>query len=133
LAPRLSLLDSPTTLIGFNHIGISVLDTDGMLQFYQSATNFELISRFTIRNNKAANILFGVDSIAYETAILKGPNMLFELTAFEGQFDTIISIMPPHGPDMTHICYQGPLDKSVYNKFKNVGAKILSWGDGASW
>jgi len=130
LAPRPSMLDSPTTIIGFNHIGISVMDLDKMIEFYQTASNYEVIRRYDITNNAAANALYDKDSISYETALLKGPNMLLELTEFKEQTDTIISKMPFYGPGMTHTCYQGPADLPVYDKFKSAGADILSRGTG---
>ncbi len=130
LAPRPSMLDSPTTFIGFNHIGISVLDLDEMIDFYREATDYEVVKRYIVKDNPAANQLFGRDSITYETAILQGPNMLLELTEFGDQTDTFITKMPPFGPGMTHTCYQGPADQPVYDKFEAAGAKILSRGDG---
>ena len=128
LAPRPSMKDTPTTFIGFNHIGISVLDLDKMVDFYQSATGFEVISRYSIDNDPGARVLFSLDSISYETAILKGPNMLLELTEFKNQKDTVIDRMPFYGPGMTHTCFQGPVDKPVYKKFKNAGVDIISRG-----
>lgn len=130
LAPRPSMLDSSTSFIGFNHIGISVLDLDKMVDFYHAATDYKLIKRYKVANNEAANTLFGQDSISYETAVLKGPNMLLELTAFVDQTDSIIAKMPPNAQGMTHTCYQGPLDAPVYEKFKSAGAEILSRGEG---
>ncbi len=128
LAPRPSMMDSPTSFIGFNHIGISVMDIDEMIAFYQSATDFELIKRYTIKDNDAVNALFGYDSISYETAVLKGPNMLLELTEFDHQTDAITK-MPPFGPGMTHTCYQTPEEHPAYDLFKNAGADIISRGD----
>ena len=66
-APSPTIAETPTTIIGFNHIGLVVKDLDKMLAFYQSATNFELISREKISDNAAANKLFNNDSISYET------------------------------------------------------------------
>jgi len=129
LAPRPSMLDSPTSIIGFNHIGISVIDLDKMIEFYQSATDYSVIRRYKVEDDAAANTLFGIDSISYETAVLQGPNMLLELTEFEHQLDSI-SKMPFYGPGMTHTCYQGPVDQPVYNKYKAAGAEILSRGEG---
>ncbi len=124
------MLDSPTTFIGFNHIGISVLDLDGMVDFYQNATDYQVVKRYKVENDYAANKLFDHDSMVYEMAILKGPNMLLELTEFADQPDSISTHMPFYGPGMTHTCYQGPIDKPVYQKFKNAGADIISRGVG---
>ncbi|MEM6802222.1 MAG: VOC family protein [Bacteroidota bacterium] len=130
LAPRPSMLDSPTSFLGVNHIGISVLELDKMLEFYEEATDFEVIKRYKVENDETANALFGRDSIAYETAILKGPNMLLELTEFANQADSVTSKMPFYGPGMTHTCYQGPPSTDVYHAFKEAGADILSRGEG---
>lgn len=129
LAPRPSMLDSPTTFVGFNHIGISVHDLDEMLAFYQEATAYELVDRYRVAHSAAADALYGQDSISYETAILRGPNMLLELTAYDNNPDTSITMMPPQGPGMTHTCYQSPLDVPAYGRFRSAGARILSRGD----
>ncbi len=129
LKPSPTIKESPTSIIGFNHIGLVVKDLDDMLDFYQRATNFELISREKINTNESANKLFGLDSISYEVATLKSPNMLLELTEFDNQTDTIIEKMPPYGPGMTHTCYQTAAINSGYDKFVKAGVEMLSRGD----
>ena len=37
--------DSPTTIIGFNHIGISVQNLEKILPFYLAATELEVVKR----------------------------------------------------------------------------------------
>lgn len=128
LAPRPSMLDSPTTIIGFNHIGLSVKNLDRMLEFYQSGTDYDLIKRYSIRNNEAANQLYGMDSISYQRAILKGPNMLLELTEFSHNKESVLGKMLPQGPGMTHTCYQSHPDRPTFDSFKAAGADILSRG-----
>ena len=129
LAPSPTIKDSPTSIIGYNHIGLVVKDLDKMLDFYQQATNFELISREKISNNKAANKLFAQDSISYETAVLMSPNFWLELTQFENQTDTVTEKMPPFGPGMTHTCFQTATVNSGYQKFVEAGVDVLSRGD----
>ena len=128
LAPRPSMLDSPTSIIGFNHIGLSVKDLDKMLQFYQQGTDYEMIKRYRVNNKAASNKLYGMDSIVYERAILKGPNMLLELTEFEHNQDKIPKKMLPQGPGMTHTCYQSHPDRPTFDSFKKAGANIFSRG-----
>lgn len=124
--PRIS--DSNTTIIGFNHIGITVLDLDRMLTFYQEATGYELYDRYVVSKDEAVNSLYGIDSLTYERAILKGPNMLLELTAFRNQQDSIIAPMPAVGPGMTHTCYQSSQEQSGFDRFVEAGADVLSRG-----
>lgn len=126
-----NITDSPSSIIGFNHVGISVLDLDKMLDFYQRTTSFELIIRETVKENPAADKLFGQEGISFERAVLKAPNMLLELTEFENQSDSIIENMPPQGPGMTHTCYQSAMARSGYALFKKGGIDMLTRGEKA--
>ena len=103
-----TVADTSTSVIGLNHIGLSVRDLDAALAFYQGATQFELLRRESVSLNEQASKLFGQDNIAYEIAVLRGPNMLLELTQFEGNQGIPVRNMPPKGPGMTHTCFQSP-------------------------
>ena len=109
--PNALITDSPTTLLGVNHIGLSVKNLDSALAFYQSVTGFELVQRESIHNCPTADILFGHPAVAYEIAVLKAPNMLLELTAFKQNADVAPRKMPFQGPGMTHTCYQSRIDQ----------------------
>lgn len=128
LAPRPSMLDSNTSIIGFNHIGLSVKNLDQMITFYQSGTDYEVIKRYTVNNQEASNKLYGMDSVFYQRAILKGPNMLLELTEFKHNQDAVPTKMLPQGPGMTHTCYQSHPERPTFDSFKNAGAEILTRG-----
>jgi len=128
LKPRPSMLDTSTSFIGFNHIGLSVKDLDGMVAFYQDATDYKVIKSYSVNNDVATNKLYGIDSLTYRRAILKGPNMLLELTAFDQSKDAIPDKMPPQGPGMTHTCYQSHEDRPTFDSFKRAGAEILTRG-----
>ena len=128
--PDATIYDSPTTLLGVNHIGLSVRNLDASLDFYQKASGFKLIRREVVRNSAAADKLFGRAGVEYEIAVLEAPNMLFELIEFSHNRDTPISKMPVQGPGMTHTCFQTPAELSGYDKFKRAGAEVLSRGEG---
>lgn len=128
--PKPTIAESPTSIIGFNHIGITVLDLDKMLDFYQKATQFEVLERTNISQNESADQLYGQEGISYEKAVLKGPNMFLELIEFNDQEDSIIRKMPPQGPGMTHTCYQSAESDAGYDKFKAAGVEMLTRGDG---
>jgi len=98
--------DTPTSIIGFNHIGLSVKNLDKMVSFYQAATDYEVVKRYTVQENATADRLYGLDSVIFTKVILKGPNMLLELTDFDHTDETAIKKMLPQGPGMTHTCYQ---------------------------
>lgn len=126
--PDSTIYDSPTSLLGINHIGLSVKDLDTVLAFYQGVSGFKLVSRETIRSNSAADKLFGHEGIEYEVAVLEAPNMLFELTEFSHNRGKMTTKMPAYGPGMTHTCFQSPSDDSAYYKFRDAGADVLSQG-----
>lgn len=128
--PDATIFDSSATLLGVNHIGLSVRNLNASLDFYQRASGFKLIRREVVRSNSAADKLFGYEGIEYEIAVLEAPNMLFELTEYSHNRDAPISKMPVEGPGMTHTCFQSPAHLSGYDKFKRAGAEMLSRGDG---
>lgn len=127
--PTSQISDSPTSIIDFNHIGISVQNLDAILPFYLKSTGLEIVKREKVSNSQNADLLFGVKGIAYETVTLKAPNMLLELTKFSNQAAARMSKTPPEGPGMTHTCYQSPSWNAGYDKFLNAGADLLSRGD----
>ena len=90
LQPRPSMKDTPTTFIGFNHIGLSVKNLDEMVDFYRAATDYEVIKRYTVSDDVHADQLYGEDSVTFTKVILKGPNMLLELKDFVHNDDAII-------------------------------------------
>ena len=128
VSPDAKISNTPTSILGFNHIGISVQDLDTVLPFYQKATGFDIVKREKISKSKNAALLYGVSDLSYETVTLKGPNMLLELTQYSNQQDATITKMPPEGPGMTHTCFQSPDWDSGFEKFKTAGADVLSRG-----
>ena len=127
--PDATIYDSPTTLLGVNHIGLSVKDLDAVLEFYQSVSDFKLVSRETVGSNSNADKLFGHNNIEFEVAVLEAPNMLFELTEFKHNRNKPDRKMLVQGPGMTHTCFQTPSTFSGYERFKDIGAEILSRGE----
>lgn len=127
--PNATIADSPTTLLGVNHIGLSVTDLDSALAFYQGVSGFKLVRRETVHHNNMADTLFGQEGIQFEIAVLEAPNMLFELTEFSVNQGKSPKKMPAQGPGMTHTCFQTPSNNSGYDRFKAVGAEMLSRGD----
>jgi len=123
-----NIRDTTTSILGVNHIALSVKNLDEVLAFYQRATDFELVRREKISQNKDADTLFGHPDISYEVAVLKAPNMLFELTEFTNNKDARVSQMPAQGPGMTHTCFQSPSDDPGWDKFIKAGAEPLSRG-----
>ena len=126
--PAATIADSSTTLVGVNHIGLSVVDLDSLLAFYQGVSGFQLVRRERVSDNPAADTLYGRAGVEYEIAVLKAPNMLFELIEFKHNAGEVPQRMPPQGPGMTHTCFQTASADSGYERFRNAGAEVLSRG-----
>lgn len=123
-----SLADTNTSILGINHIGLSVKDLDKVLTFYLESTGFELIRREKVSRNRDADRLFGHRGMSYEVAVLKAPNMLFEIIEFAHNKNAKTGRMPAEGPGMTHTCFQSPSTDSGWDKFVAAGADPLSRG-----
>lgn len=123
---EVTLRESPTAILGVNHIGLSVKDLDRAIAFYQGATGFRLIKRETFTQNKSADILFARENVEFETAVLSAPNWLLELTAFKHNRSAETTDMPVIGPGMSHTCYQSPEADPGYRKFAAQGARIVN-------
>ena len=59
------IADSDSTLMGVNHIALSVRDLDASLAFYQSATGFEVVRREIVRSSSAADKIAAVGSAMF--------------------------------------------------------------------
>ena len=125
--PDSTIANSPTTLLGINHIALSVRDLDAALAFYQGVTGYDIVRRETV-SGPEADVLFGMPGIRYETVVLEAPNMLFELNEFSHNAEKPLTRMPVQGPGMTHTCFQSPSNDSAFDRFKAAGADILSIG-----
>ena len=124
-----SIKDTTTTIMGVNHIGLSVKNLDEALSFYQKATGFELIKREKVSASAHTDTLFGQETLSYEIAILKAPNMLFELTEFSVNENAPLPNLPVQGPGMTHTCFPSPSTAPGYDKFRDAGTRFLTKGD----
>ncbi|MFT6047542.1 MAG: catechol 2,3-dioxygenase-like lactoylglutathione lyase family enzyme [Arenicella sp.] len=120
--------DTSTSIMGINHIGLSVKNLDETLAFYKEATDFKLVRRAKVSNNEGADALYAHDGVAYEIAVLKAPNILFELIEFKHNEHASRQRTPVTESGMTHTCFQSPSTDSGWDKFIKAGASPLSRG-----
>ncbi len=123
-----SVSDATTSVQGVNHVGLSVRNMDKTLAFYLEATGFELLSRESISGNAEADKLYGAEGLVYERAVIKAPNMLFELIEFKRNHDVPVMKTPVQGPGMTHTCFPSSSKDPGYDKFVAAGLDVLSRG-----
>jgi catechol 2,3-dioxygenase-like lactoylglutathione lyase family enzyme len=118
----------PTT-IGIHHVSISVQDLDKSIAFYTQAFAMKEASRSRITKSIKSEKKAGIMHISRRKAILQSPNAYFELIEFDGANNQPLSKMPIQGAGITHVCYQMPMAKPIYDKVKTLGATMVSRGD----
>jgi catechol 2,3-dioxygenase-like lactoylglutathione lyase family enzyme len=117
------------TIKGVHHIGISVKDLKQSKAFFMNAFGLKEIHDSEIKKPLKIEKSSKIKHFDRETVLLEASNTLFELIQFEGSKSQNLSQMPVIGPGITHICYQIPQVKSIYEKVKTLGAKMVSRGD----
>lgn len=126
-----AVLPDSSSIFAINHIGLTVRDLDQMVEFYQGVCGFKVLGQQVISSDVASSKLLGIKDVSFKKVVLQAPNMLFELTEFRPQRDSMIEKMPPEGPGMTHTCFQSPSWDPGYDKFIKNGITPLSKGDHA--
>lgn len=129
LDEKASYKDAKFSFDGIAIITLSVADLDTMLNFYSNATGFDLIEQYEINDEPEFNTLYGQDALSARVAVLAAPNMHLKLIEFSQNRGAQTTQKPFYQQGITHTCYQSPLLSPSYNRFKAVGAHMLSRGD----
>ena len=112
---------SGTAIKGIHHIGISVADVAASSAFLEAAANLTRVGEGSFSGTGIAS------STPSASTIMKGPNAYVELMQFNSQTPEPV---PVEGPGFTHLCFQSPSERLMYNGFKDAGATAVSWGEG---
>ena len=112
---------SGTAIKGIHHIGISVADVAASSGFLEDAANLTRVGEGSFSGTGIAS------STPSASTIMKGPNAYVELMQFDSQTPEPV---PVEGPGFTHLCFQSPSERLMYNGFKDAGATAVSWGEG---
>ena len=112
---------SGTAIKGIHHIGISVADVAASSGFLEEAANLTHVGEGSFSGTGIAS------STPSASTIMKGPNAYVELMQFDSQTPEPV---PVEGPGFTHLCFQSPSERLMYNGFKDAGATAVSWGEG---
>ncbi|HIA47504.1 MAG TPA: hypothetical protein EYN96_05920 [Candidatus Hydrogenedentes bacterium] len=118
---------SASTVIGFNHIGLSVSDLKASIAFYTEAASVEADHSKRL-SNSAAEKASGFDNTPVDRAVLASPNGYLELSQYEPSLAGLAKEIPFQGPGITHICFQSPTSQDIYNRFRKLGATSVSRG-----
>ena len=79
--PEQAELPRDSSVIGLNHIGLSVSDLEASIDFYAGAASLE-VDRSKRLSNSAAEKASGFDNTPIERAALAGPNGYLELSHY---------------------------------------------------
>ncbi|MFP6582927.1 MAG: VOC family protein [Candidatus Hydrogenedentota bacterium] len=118
---------STSSVIGFNHIGVSVSDLKASIAFYSEATSLE-VDQSKRLSNSAAERASGFGNTPVDRAVLSGPNGYLELFQYEASLAGPVEEIPVQGPGITHVCFQAPTQRDLYGRFKGLGATVVSRG-----
>jgi catechol 2,3-dioxygenase-like lactoylglutathione lyase family enzyme len=116
-----------SSVVGFNHIGVSVSDLKASIAFYTEAAAVEVDYSKRL-GNSAAEKASGFDNAPVDRAVLAGPNGYLELSQYKSSLAGPAVEIPVQGPGMTHFCFQAPTSRDLYGRFKKLGATPVSRG-----
>lgn len=118
--------EGTSSIIGVNHVGLSVSDLKNSLSFYENAIG--LVPEDM--KFHPSNSFLSIDDISVPSpkiAILSGPNSYIRLMEFGhagARHQT--TALPVQGPGVTHICFQAPKSKPLDAKAITHGATWVS-------
>ena len=115
-----------SSVVGINHIGLSVSDLDASLAFYTQGTGAGT-ARSKRKINQNAERAGGLHSTPRAREVLTFPNGYLEVTEYEGAGRDCVTL-PVKGPGITHVCNQSPLTDDIYGRLVEQGATTVSRG-----
>lgn len=118
---------NPSTIIGLNHVSLSVSDLKASIAFYTEAASIEVDPSRRL-GNSAAEKASGFDNEPVGRAALIGPNGYLELSQYDASLAGPADELSVYGPGVTHVCYQSPSEQDIYSRFKAQGATAVSRG-----
>lgn len=116
-----------SSVIGLNHIGLSVSDLKASIALYTEAASLE-VDRSKRLSNSAAEKASGFGNAPVDRTVLAGPNGYLELSEYEPSLAGPPEEIPVAGPGITHVCFQAPTSRDLYGRFKQLGATPVSRG-----
>ncbi|MGI9300765.1 MAG: VOC family protein, partial [Luminiphilus sp.] len=121
-----SVKRAASSVVGINHIGLSVSNLDASLAFYTKGTGAG-IARSKRKINQNAERAGGLNSTVRAREVLTFPNGYLEVTEYEGAGRDTVQL-PVKGPGLTHVCYQSPSTDDIYGRLVEQGATSVTRG-----
>lgn len=125
--PEQTAKTNASSVIGINHVGLSVSDLKASIAFYTEAASVE-VDHSKRLGNSAAEKASGFNNDPVDRVVLKGPNGYLELSQYDVSVSGPAEEISVYGPGVTHVCYQGPSDGDIYSRFRDQGATPVSRG-----
>ena len=113
-----------STIIGVNHVGLSVEKLGRSVAFYRKSAGLKAVGG----KRPIDKSLYTAGSLEYKgkpgkMRVLKGPNSFLRIMEFDDKVPAESrQLLEVQGPGVTHVCYIAPKAKPVDGKFVSNGA-----------
>lgn len=115
-----------STIIGVNHVGLSVVDLERSSNFYKQSMGLTAYGSASDIDTSLRNAGM-VEQTGVRTVTLNGPNSFLRLMEFDRPTSWRQGeAMPVQGPGITHICFQAPKSRPLDGKAAENGATWVS-------
>ena len=121
-------MSKSSTVIGLNHVSLSVSDLEASLALYSKAALLQ-IDRSKRLGNVAAEAASGFNNAPVGRAVLAGSNGHLELSQYEPSLAGPAEELAVSGPGITHVCFQSPTSQDIYGRFREAGASSVTRGN----
>lgn len=118
-----------STIIGVNHVGLSVEDLKRSVAFYKKSAGLNVVYPSIRDIDKSLHATKLLDDASGRMSILKGPNGFLRIIEFEKKIPARSrKKLEAYGPGRTHICYIAPKARPIDGRFVKSGATWESMG-----
>ncbi len=117
-----------STFIGIRDVTLTVENLDRAIDFYRNATGFQIVERGRLHPSAALDEIVHRKGVSGESARLRGPNSNVRLLQYDVKDRSSAASVGPSGPGLTHVCYQSPIAKPLYDRFRAAGARPVTRG-----
>ncbi len=115
-----------STIVGVNHVGMSVPELEKSLSFYRDTMGLQTIGEVAAVDPALRSVGLARHA-GSQSVTLAGPNSFLKLMEFQSRPAGIeAAVMPVQGPGITHICFQAPKSKPLDGKAVENGATWVS-------
>ncbi len=118
-----------STIIGVNHVGLSVENLERSVSFYTKSAELKVVYPSVQPIDESIRAAKILKNASGRMRILKGPNGFIRIMEFKKKVPARSrKILEAYGPGVTHICYIAPKTDPIDGQFVSSGATWESMG-----